>query len=223
MSDRSEQLNELGAALAAAQGEFETVGKTETNPFFKSKYAGLPSVVKAATPVLTKHGLSVVQLPGHDDHGHTLTTMLLHKSGQFIAETMRLKPTKDDPQGLGSAITYGRRQAYMAALGLVADEDDDGNAASRPAPTNGASAEAPAEAAAKVQMVGPAATKQLNDQFARYEEAGLPFEQVEMQAVALGGELDTADEKAGLWHLLTRTQGLALYQWLQEQTEKAAA
>lgn len=161
MTSFSPELNELGAALAAAQGEFETVGKTETNPFFKSKYAGLPSVVKAASPVLTKHGLSVVQMPGHDDLGHTLTTMLLHKSGQFIAETMRLKPTKDDPQGLGSAITYGRRQSYMAALGLVADEDDDGNAASAPRSNGNGVSAAPSPAstivAASAKLLADAA------------------------------------------------------------------
>lgn len=72
----------------------------------------------------------------------------------------------------------------------------------------------------KVQMVGPAATKQLNDQLARWTEAGLPFEKIEMQAVALGGELDTADD-TNLWHLLTRAQGLELYKWMQAETAKA--
>lgn len=126
----SGELGELAAALSTAQGEFEAVAKTAANPFFKSSYAPLPEVVEAATPILVENGLSVAQLPGHDDKGHTLTTVLLHKSGQFLASTMRLKPVKDDPQGLGSAITYGRRYAYMAAIGLVADEDDDGNAGS---------------------------------------------------------------------------------------------
>jgi len=126
----STELGDLATALSAAQGEFEAVSKDSTNPFFKSRYSSLPTVVKSATPILVKHGLSISQFPGHDDHGHTLTTWLLHKSGQFIQDTMRLKPVKDDPQGQGSALTYGRRYSYMAALGLVADEDDDGNAGS---------------------------------------------------------------------------------------------
>lgn len=126
----SPELGELAAALATAQGEFESVSKDSANPFFKSKYASLPNVVKAASPILTAHGLSVSQLLGHDEQGDTLTTVLMHKSGQFIADTMHLRPVKDDPQAQGSATTYGRRYSYMAALGLVADEDDDGNAGS---------------------------------------------------------------------------------------------
>lgn len=125
------ELDQLAAALSAAQGEFEAVAKTETNPFFKSKYAGLPDVIKTASPILAKHGLAVSQLITWNGEYDCLTTILMHKSGQCLRETMRLHLTKDDPQGQGSAVTYARRYAYMAALGLVADEDDDGNAASR--------------------------------------------------------------------------------------------
>jgi hypothetical protein len=126
----SDQLDALATALSAAQGEFEAVAKDSKNPFFKSTYAALPTVVQAASPILATHGLAVTQLLGHDVQGDTLTTVLLHKSGQFISDTMHLRPVKDDPQAQGSATTYGRRYAYMAALGLVADEDDDGNAGS---------------------------------------------------------------------------------------------
>lgn len=137
--ERSDELSEIATALSAAQGEFEAVAKGSDNPFFKSKYAALPDVVKAASPILTAHGLSVSQLLGHDDGGDTLTTILLHKSGQFIADTMRLLSVPDNkgnltPQAQGSATTYGRRYAYMAILGLVADVDDDANAASGTAP-----------------------------------------------------------------------------------------
>lgn len=126
----SEQLNELAGALCKAQGEFEAVAKDAKNPFFKSYYADLPAIVQAASPILTANGLAVYQGLGHDDRGDTLTTMVLHSSGQYIGDTMHLRPVKDDPQAQGSATTYGRRYAYMAALGLVADVDDDGNAAS---------------------------------------------------------------------------------------------
>jgi len=127
----SEDLAELFTALAAFQSEVEAIPKTEANPFFKSRFAPLPDVVAAASPLLTANGLSVTQLLGHDEGGDTLTTIVGHKSGQFIGDTMHLRPVKDDPQAQGSATTYGRRYAYMAALGLVADEDDDGNSASR--------------------------------------------------------------------------------------------
>lgn len=131
----SEQIDQIATALAEAQGRFEAVDKSAANPFFKSSYAPLPDVVKAAAPILSELGLSVWQGPDHDpaDHspaGDLLWTVVLHKSGQYIGSAMRMRPVKNDPQAQGSAITYGRRYAYMAALGLVADEDDDGNTAS---------------------------------------------------------------------------------------------
>jgi len=89
---------------------------------------------------LAKHGLAVTQgisfQQGFSDNANvlhdTLTTTLIHKSGQWIQSEMPLHLPKQDPQGQGSAVTYARRYAYMAILGLVADDDDDGNAASRP-------------------------------------------------------------------------------------------
>lgn len=137
---QSEQINELAAALAAAQGEFSTVKKDSENPFFKSKYADLSAVVKTAAPVLAVHKLAVSQfisttVDGEGNLVDTLTTWLIHQSGQYINDTMRLRLTKEDAQGQGSAITYARRYSYMAVLGLVADEDDDGNKASTPKAT----------------------------------------------------------------------------------------
>jgi hypothetical protein len=129
---RSEQINELAAALVTAQGEFSAVPKNSTNPFFKSKYADLATVVETAAPVVAKNGLAVSQyIDTLEDNSNALTTYLMHKSGQFIAHTMPLMLSKADAQGQGSAITYARRYAYMAVLGLVADEDDDGNAATK--------------------------------------------------------------------------------------------
>ena len=136
MLDSSEQIDELAKALVKAQGEFESVDKTADNPFFKSTYAPLPAVVKAATPILAKHGLAVIQTLGYVLDEDTLTTRLIHESGQWVEDMMRLHLTKKDSQGLGSATTYARRYSYMAILGLVADEDDDGNKASPRATTN---------------------------------------------------------------------------------------
>jgi hypothetical protein len=150
---RSESLDEIASALSKAQGEFEAVDKTAANPFFKSKFAPLPEVVKAAAPILTKHGLSVWQGPdSRDDTQEVLWTVVMHGgSGQYIGSAMQLRPIKGDPQAQGSAISYGRRYAYMAALGLVADEDDDGEKAmqrpkpaSRAKPSNGSGSSAPA-------------------------------------------------------------------------------
>jgi ERF superfamily len=131
---QSPEINELAAALVAAQAEFSAVPKNSANPFFKSKYAALPDVVAHTAPVLAKHGLAVSQFIEGEYLPDGLITYLLHSSGQYLAHTMRLHLPKDDPQGQGSAVTYARRYAYMAVLGLVADEDDDGNRASAPAP-----------------------------------------------------------------------------------------
>jgi hypothetical protein len=142
--NHSDNLDALAAALNAAQAEFSAVPKDSLNPFFKSNYAALPEVVKTAGPVLAKHGLSVSQFIGFEDGHDLLTTYLLHKSGQWIAESARLHLVKDDPQAQGSAVTYVRRYSYMAVLGLVADNDDDGNAASpRPQQANAPVRQAP--------------------------------------------------------------------------------
>ena len=125
---QSESINELAAALVAAQGEFSAVARGGVNPFFNSRYVKLSDAMESAGPVLAKNGLAVTQFVSEDD---TLTTYLLHASGQFIAQRAPLHLTKDDPQAMGSAITYQRRYAYMSCLGLVADDDDDGNAGSQ--------------------------------------------------------------------------------------------
>ena len=125
----SESVASLAKALSAAQGEFPTVKKDADNPFFQSKYADLASVVQAAAPILAKNGLSIVQLPGWDGERDTLTTRLMHAAGDWIEDTMVLKPIKNGPQAQGSAITYARRYAYSAILGIVTEADDDGNAA----------------------------------------------------------------------------------------------
>lgn len=128
----SDQLDQLATALSGAQADFSAIPKDSENPFFHSKYASLAKVVETATPVLSGHGLSVSQHLGWDGGADTLTTWLLHSSGQWINDTMRLHLPKNDAQGHGSATSYAKRYAYMAVLGLVAEEDDDGNAASSP-------------------------------------------------------------------------------------------
>ena len=129
---KSESIQELAKALLAAQAEFSAVPKGSDNPFYKSKYAALPDVVKHAGPVLSKHGLAVSQFVDNVNGEDALTTYLIHSSGEWISHSMLLHLVKNDPQAQGSAITYARRYSYMACLGLVADEDDDGNAASKP-------------------------------------------------------------------------------------------
>ena len=126
----SEQINELAAALAKAQGQIEGAKKDSINPHFKNRYADLASVWDACREALTTNGLSVVQSAENCEAGYGVTTMLLHTSGQWMRGTLYLKPAKDDPQGAGSVLTYARRYALAAMVG-IAPEDDDANAASQ--------------------------------------------------------------------------------------------
>lgn len=128
----SESLANIAVALSKAQAGVKVAVKDSVNPHLKSKYADLGSVFDACREVLADNGLSVVQMPVTDEPGYiALETMLLHASGEFIASRARVRLQKDDPQGAGSGLTYLRRYALSAAMGIVADEDDDGHAASR--------------------------------------------------------------------------------------------
>lgn len=130
----SEQIGELAAALAKAQGEFQTVAFDSTNPHFRNRYASLAAFESSIRPVLSKYNLSYVQLPDSTSGTHQLTTTLMHSSGQWIQSTLGLMLSKQDMQGLGSAITYARRYALASMVGLSADEDDDAQKAVAPAP-----------------------------------------------------------------------------------------
>jgi len=127
--EKSESIKELANALCKFQAEVEKIKKGATNPFFKSKYATLADILDVIRQPLANNGLSFVQFP---KGVHSLETMLMHTSGEYLAESYEMRPTKDDPQGAGSVITYQRRYALGAVLGLNIDEDDDGNKASAP-------------------------------------------------------------------------------------------
>lgn len=130
----SDSIEHLAAALAAAQSEIRPALKDANNPAFGSKYADLGAVFDAVRPAMAKHGLSVVQMPEHSDDALLhLTTRIVHKSGQWIEGTMSIPVSKVNAHGYGSAITYARRYALSAALGIIADEDDDGNKAAEAA------------------------------------------------------------------------------------------
>jgi len=127
--EKSNSIKELATALCKFQGEVEKIKKTETNPFFKSKYASLSDILDVIREPLSDNGLSFVQFPAGQ---YGLTTLIMHTSGEWISESYTMEPTKKDPQGAGSVITYQRRYALGAILGLNIDEDDDGNKASQP-------------------------------------------------------------------------------------------
>lgn len=125
---QSETIGKLAEALAKAQAQMENAKKDSVNPHFKSKYADIASVIDAIREPLSKHGLAFVQYAEEENGIMYLITKLIHSSGEWISGKMKLLITKQDMQGLGSAITYARRYGLSAIVGLAQD-DDDGNAA----------------------------------------------------------------------------------------------
>lgn len=121
----------LAKAFVAAQKATESIKKAATNPAFKSKYADLAHVVEGVIPALNDAGVGVMQFPSYDGEMVGVTTTLIHETGSSVSATLNLRPSKADPQGIGSAITYARRYSLLAITGS-APEDDDGNAASGP-------------------------------------------------------------------------------------------
>lgn len=136
----SSSIKEIAIAICAAQAEMPTAEKDGENPHFRSKFATLATVMKLALPILSKHKLSVMQfVTTMPEGGSGLATVILHTSGEYIGSTMPLLLVKNDPQAQGSAITYAKRYALMAAIGMVADEDDDAEKASNEQPNKLAS------------------------------------------------------------------------------------
>ena len=148
----SPEIKDLAAAMAKFQAELKPAIKGNTNPYFKSRYADLQACWDCCREALVKNGLSVVQ-GSRESNGEIVTvdTRLMHASGQWIESSLTMKPAKADPQGVGSAVTYARRYALSAILGIVADEDDDGNAATHNGPKNALSVAEKATGAAKVE------------------------------------------------------------------------
>ena len=122
--EQSTSIENLAKALSLFQGQMGNVIFDSNNPYFKSKYASLSAIVNTAKPLLVKYNLAVSQLVGGTG---SVTTILMHTSGEWIKDTVTLEPVKKDPQGYGSSITYARRYAYASILGIVSDDDDDGN------------------------------------------------------------------------------------------------
>lgn len=129
--NKSESIKEIASALAQCQGEMKNPPKSADNPFFKSKYSTLDTIIDTVRPVMAKYGLSYIQSCSSQEQNISVTTLLMHTSGEWIeSDPMTVRATKLDPQGAGSAITYARRYTLAAMLGIASEEDDDGNGAS---------------------------------------------------------------------------------------------
>lgn len=155
--EQSESIKELATALAKAQGELKNVLKSGTAQY--GKYAELGPTLEEVRPVTSKHGLAIVQMPVLLDDATTgLTTQVMHLSGEWIRSTFAVKMQQQTPQGQGSAITYGRRYALSAMLGIAGDDDDGQEGSSGKDPEKGR--EAPKKPAAGSQTPQLATTAQ---------------------------------------------------------------
>ena len=125
---KSEQVNELAASLAKAQGQMKNATFNRVNPHFKSKYADLASIIDAVRKPLSENGLGWTQTTELRNGGMLLVTTLMHTSGQWIQSDYPL-PLGVKPQEMGSATTYAKRYSLAAIAGIAADDDDDANIA----------------------------------------------------------------------------------------------
>lgn len=134
--NKSEQVNELAAALSKTQAALNRAKESATNPFLKNSYADLGDIWDAARAPMTENGLSVAQFPTSTAEAIGLTTVLMHASGQWLEDTVYLPLSdergKSQAQVAGSIISYLRRYGLSAVLGIVTGEDDDGNAGRDP-------------------------------------------------------------------------------------------
>lgn len=128
--NKSPSISKLAPALAKAQAEMPVVKMNAQNPFLKNKYADLGAVIETSRPVLSKHGLAIIQTPVSDGDKIGVTTMLVHESGEWLEDTIFITSANSkglsDAQSAGVVISYLRRYSWSAILGLYADEDNDG-------------------------------------------------------------------------------------------------
>lgn len=131
----SPNIIKIATALLLAQKEIGGAKKGATNPFFKMKYSDLGSVMEACKEAFNNHGISVIQPVTTNENGTYVETVLLHESGEFITSQMKVScKNPDNPQEMGSAITYAKRYS-LQAIAFIPSEDDDGEAATKPVRT----------------------------------------------------------------------------------------
>lgn len=127
--NQSNEINKLAEALSKVQAEIKDAKLDSSNPHFKSKFASLESVYAATRTVLAKHGLSFTHVVEPWQDAITVSTVLMHSSGQWMKSVMPVRLDTSKPQAIGSAISYGKRYTLAAMVGITDTEDDDGNAA----------------------------------------------------------------------------------------------
>ena len=121
---QSDSIAKLATAMCAAQAQMGGAVKDSANPFFKSKYADLTSVVKAIKEPFSQNGLSYIQMPYHSADGVGVTTRLMHSSGEWLESEFVLPLVKRDPQSAGAALSYARRYVLQSMAGIPSADDD---------------------------------------------------------------------------------------------------
>ncbi len=197
--NKSESIASLAKSLAIAQGQMSGAVKDKANPFFKSVYSDLASVVAAIREPLSANGLSFVQVTHPSDKNEIIVeTVLMHESGEWLSGTIAIPVSKADAQGYGSAITYAKRYGLQGLLG-VPSEDDDGNAAAKAKPPNKHAPVAAAIADIPVNEEDQAYLQGLAAELVQHVE-------VEGDPIAALDKLEAAkldsDQKLFVWHLL---------------------
>jgi len=130
--EKSESIKNLAVAMCKAQNEMSGAVKDKANPFFKSNYSTLSSVVQAVKEPFANHGLSYVQFPIEESGRIGIETILMHDSGEYLSHKFTVQLGKQDAQGAGSAISYCRRYSLQAVAGIPSEDDDGNNASKQP-------------------------------------------------------------------------------------------
>lgn len=202
---KSESISALIKSLNSFQGKLTAVKKDALNPFFKAKYATLDTIWETIRKPLSESGLAVTQTMGIIDNKSVLETTLYHTSGEWISGTQLVNPVKDDPQSLGSAISYARRYSLSAILGIVSDEDDDANVATKTAvktdkesktevkdttPEKPVSPLVETDKKSETPKITPAQTKKI---YASVKEKGITTEQAKSYLKSVFNKLSTKE------------------------------
>jgi hypothetical protein len=164
-------------AFCKLQAQIKPAIKDSLNPHFKSKYADLGAVWEAVKDPLHEHGFAVIQSPDFEGENMFLKTTILHVGGEKMEGRYPIRPSKNDPQGVASAITYARRYSISAMLGVIADDDDDGNAASAPRSTP-----APAQPPTQREVIHTPKTMPQDDDVVRGNRNWLDIEKANITA-----------------------------------------
>lgn len=182
----SQNVVDLFKGLSVFRKQLKQPLKDANNPFFKSKYVPLENVVEVIDDALKDTGLSYTQEIETTPNGtNIIHTIIMHESGQYmVVDGAELKPTKQDPQGIGSAITYNRRYSLSTAFGIASDTDDDGNqASSKPSNSSGSTKQQQQKAGEKHQKaITEAAIMKAQEQYSATIEQATKWRQMTPEA-----------------------------------------